>query len=91
MDYLWTVDWVWVHIGRSKLMPREDDPLKILERINDNAFKVDLSYEYDVNATFNVFDLFLFDVNDDLRSNLFKERENNSIQTTPNDQEQWCI
>ena len=91
MDYLWTVDWVWVHIGRSKLMPREDDPLKILERINDNAFKVDLSYEYDVNATFNVFDLFLFDVNDDLKSNLFKERENNSIQTTPNDQEQWCI
>jgi hypothetical protein len=46
MDYLWTVDWVWVHIGRSKLMPREDDPLKSLERINDNAFKVDLSYEY---------------------------------------------
>ena len=77
-----------MHIGRSKLMPREDDPLKILERINDNAFKVDLSYEYDVNATFNVFDLFLFDVNDDLKSNLFKERENNSIQTTPNDQEQ---
>jgi len=68
-----------VHIGRSKLMLRGDYPLKILERINDNVYKVDLSYEYDVSVTFNVFNLFLFDIGDDLRSNLFKKRENNSI------------
>jgi len=68
-----------VHIGRSKLMLRGDYPLKILERINDNVYKVDPSYEYDVSVIFNVFDLFLFDIGDNLRSNLFKKRENNSI------------
>jgi hypothetical protein len=46
----------------------------MLERINDNAYKVDLPGEYGVSATFNVFDLTLFDVGDYLRSKPFKER-----------------
>jgi hypothetical protein len=50
-----------------------DGPFQILERINENAYKVDLPGEYGVTATFNVCDLILFDVDDDLRSNLFKE------------------
>jgi hypothetical protein len=70
-------DWVWVHIRKerflahrkSKLQPRGDGPFQILERINDNAYKVDLLGEYGVSATINVFDLTLFDVGDDLRSN----------------------
>jgi len=36
---------------------------------HDNTYKVDLSGEYDVSATFNIYDLTLFDVGDDSRSN----------------------
>jgi len=74
-------DWVWMHIRkerfleqrRSKLMPRGDGPYQIIERINDNAYKVDLLGEYGVSATFNVSDLSSFDVGDDSRSNPFEE------------------
>jgi hypothetical protein len=59
---------------KSKLQPRGDGPFQILERINDNAYKVDLPGEYGVSATFNVFELTLFDVGDDSRSNPFEER-----------------
>ena len=44
---------------------------KIIERNNDNAYKVDLPGEYGVSATFNVSNLYLFDVGDDSRSNPF--------------------
>jgi hypothetical protein len=40
-------------------MPRGDVPYQIIERINDNAYKVDLPGEYGVSATFNVFFIFL--------------------------------
>jgi len=67
-------DWVWVHIRKqrfpkqrkSKLMPQIDGHFQIIERINDNAYKIDLLGEYDVNVTFNV-----VDVGDDSRSNSF--------------------
>jgi hypothetical protein len=42
---------------RSKLQPREDGLFQVLEQINDNTYKMDLSCEYDVSATFNVYDL----------------------------------
>jgi hypothetical protein len=47
---------------------------QILERINDNAYKVELPGEYGGSATFNFSDLTLFDVGDDSRSNPFEER-----------------
>jgi hypothetical protein len=47
---------------KSKLMPREDGSFHITKKINNNAYKVDLLGEYEVSATFNVFDLSLFDV-----------------------------
>ena len=50
----------------------------MLERINDNAYKIDLPGEYNVSATFNVSDLSLFDVGGDSRSNLFEERGNDT-------------
>jgi hypothetical protein len=59
---------------KSKLQPRGDGPFQILEKINDNAYKVDLLHEYDVSATFNVSNLTLFDISDDSRSNPFEER-----------------
>jgi hypothetical protein len=56
---------------RLKLIPRGDSPFQIIERINDNAYKVDLPGEYGINATFNVVDLSFFDIGDDSRSNTF--------------------
>uniref|UniRef100_A0A2N9EXV0 RNA-directed DNA polymerase n=2 Tax=Fagus sylvatica TaxID=28930 RepID=A0A2N9EXV0_FAGSY len=81
-------DWVWVHMRkerfparrRSKLHPRGDGPFQVLERINDNAYKLDLPGEYNISATFNVSDLSLFDVGDDSRSNPFEERGNDENQ-----------
>jgi len=59
---------------KSKLQPQGDVSFQILERINDNVYKVDLSGEYGVSTTFNFSDLTWFDVGDDSRSNPFKER-----------------
>jgi translation initiation factor IF-1 len=84
-------DWVWVHIRkerlpthrRTKLHPRGDGPFQILEKINDNTYKVDLPGEYKVSATFNVSDLSPFDVGEDSRSNPFEERGNDGNQGGP--------
>jgi hypothetical protein len=48
-------------------MPRGGGPFQIIERVNNNAYKVDLLCEYCVSVTFNVVDLSLFDVGDDSR------------------------
>jgi len=64
---------------RSKLMLRTGGSFQILERINDNTYKVDLLSEYDVSATFNVSNLSLFDVGEDSRSNSFEERGDDAI------------
>jgi hypothetical protein len=74
-------DWVWLHLRkdrfpekrRSKLLPRGDGPFQVVERINDNAYKLDLPGEYGVSASFNVADLSPFDVGDDLRANPSQE------------------
>ena len=78
-------DWVWVHMRKerfseqrkSKLQPRGDGPFQVLERINDNAYEIELPGEYNVSTTFNVSDLTLFDVDGeaDLRTNPFEEGE----------------
>jgi len=77
-------DWVWVHMRKeqfpthkmTKLHPRWDISFQILEKINDNAYKVDRLDEYNVSATFNVSNLSPFDAGDDSRSNHFEERGN---------------
>jgi len=80
-------DWVWVHMrnGRfpkqrkSKLQPRGDRPFQVLERINDNAYKIDIPSEYGVSSSFNVVDLTPFVTDDDskhLRENAFQEGGN---------------
>jgi hypothetical protein len=57
---------LWVHYRKdrfpdrrkSKLMPRGDGPFKVLEKINDNAYKIELpGDDYAVSSTFNVADL----------------------------------
>ena len=80
-------DWVWVHMRKerfsnqrkSKLSHKGDGPFKVLERVNDNAYKIDLLGEYNVSATFNVADLSLFDASPDLRLNPFEEGGNDVI------------
>ena len=64
-------------------MPQEYGHFHIMERINDNAYKMDLLGEYVVSYLFNVSNLSLFYVGDDLRMNLFKQKENDVIQTIP--------
>jgi len=81
-------DWVWVHMRKErfpnqrkgKLAARGDGPFQVLERINDNAYKIDLPGEYGVSATFNVSDLSPFDYDSDLRTNLFEEGGNDTDQ-----------
>jgi hypothetical protein len=56
---------VWLHLRKdrfpalrkSKLMPQADGPFKVLERINDNAYKLDLLVDFRVSPTFNIVDL----------------------------------
>ncbi|XP_015165378.1 uncharacterized protein [Solanum tuberosum] len=85
-------DWVWVHFRkerfpthhRMKLMLRGDGRFPVIERLNDNAYKVALPPEYQVRNTFNVCDLSPFPtVGDDDPSNLstnsFQEGENDAI------------
>ena len=52
----------------------------MLERINDNAYKIDLPREYNISTTFNVYDLSPFDVGTDLRTNLFEDGEDDTSQ-----------
>ena len=83
-------DLVWVHLRKerfpeerkSKLMPRVDGPFRILRRINDNAYQLDLEGKYEISSSFNVSDLspFLAD-NPDLWTNPFKEGGNDVPQS----------
>jgi hypothetical protein len=57
-------DLVWLHLRKdrfpdlrkSKLMPRADGPFKIIEKINDNVYKLELPPEFRVSPTFNISD-----------------------------------
>jgi len=60
-------------------MPRADGPFEVLERINDNAYKVDLPSDYGVSTTFNVADLSPYladDYLEDLRAHSLSKGEN---------------
>ena len=61
-------------------MPRGDGHFQVLERINDNTYKIDLPGEYGVSASFNVADLspFDFDVGANSRTNHFEEGGNDA-------------
>ncbi|XP_040955924.1 uncharacterized protein [Gossypium hirsutum] len=79
-------DWVWIHMRKerfpeqrkSKLQSRGDSPFQVLERINDNVYKIYLPSEYGVSASFNVADLSPFDIGDDSRTNRFEEGEDDA-------------
>ena len=57
---------VWLHLRKdrfpdlrkSKLMPRAAGPFKVLDKINDNAYKLELPIDFGtVSPTFNIADL----------------------------------
>ena len=58
-------DLVWLHLRKerflelrkSKLMSRAAGPFKILAKINDNAYKLELPSEFRVSPTINISDL----------------------------------
>jgi len=60
-------------------MSRWDGSFQILERINDNTYKVDILSEYVVSVTFNDSNLSLFDVGDDYWMNYFEERGDDMV------------
>ena len=79
-------DMVWVHfrkdrfpnLRKSKLMPRGAGPYKVLAKINDNAYTIDLpAEEFGVSNSFNVADLtpYLGDDLDASRSTPFQGGE----------------
>ena len=76
---------------RSKLLPRGDGPFKVLKRINDNAYKLDLPGEYNVSATFNVADLSNFDADDDLRAKPSQDEGNEEDVSTQPRKERYKI
>jgi len=61
--------------SKSKLQSIGDRSFQILERINDNAYKVDSLGEYGVSTIFNIFNFSLFDVGYNSRLNPFEKRE----------------
>ncbi|XP_051120410.1 uncharacterized protein LOC127244115 [Andrographis paniculata] len=77
-------DWVWVHLRRErfpelrrgKLYPHGAGPFRVLERINDNAYRIALPEDLGVNATFNVADLSLFYHAEDATSLEYKATKN---------------
>ena len=89
-------DLVWVHLRKerfpskrkSKLMRRADGPFEVLERINNNAYKINLPREYRVSASFNVTHLSPYledDTLENLRANSSQQGENDEDQAS-NDQ-----
>jgi hypothetical protein len=60
---------------KSKLQPRADGPIKVLRKINDNEYEIDLPSTYGVSTSFKVADLSLFFGVGESRTTPFQEGE----------------
>nr|KYP59270.1 Transposon Ty3-I Gag-Pol polyprotein [Cajanus cajan] len=89
-------DWVWLHLRKemfpsqrkSKLNPKGDGPFQVLQKIDDNAYRLDLPNDYGVSNTFNVSDLIPFAGYDDEEVELTDLRTNSSQEG--GDDEPWA-
>jgi len=70
---------------KSKLSPRGDGPFKVLKRVGDNAYVLELPDDYGVSPIFNVGDLTPYAATDvdDSRTSPFQEGENDEESTPP--------
>jgi hypothetical protein len=76
-------DLVWIYMRKerfpnqrkNKLMPRAEGPFEIVQKINENAYKVDLGGKHGVSSTFNVGDLAPYYDDEELRTIPFEEGE----------------
>ena len=77
---------MWIHLCKerfppgkyAKLEPRADGPFKALQRIGENAYKIELPEEYGVSSIFNVADLSTYHGENSLldsRTSLFQAGE----------------
>ena len=56
---------VWIHLHKERfpqgrhgnLKPRVDGPFRVIHRVGENAYKIELPRDYSVSDTFNVADL----------------------------------
>ena len=55
-----------VHLSNHKLEPKKIGPCKILRKINDNAYVVDLPAGWAISLTFNISDLMQYYPNEPL-------------------------
>jgi hypothetical protein len=90
-------DLVWLHLRKdrfpdlrkSKLLPRDDGPrddgpFKVLDRINDNAYKLELRAYFGVSPIFHIADLKPYlGKEDELESRTTQMREGEDDTTTP--------
>jgi hypothetical protein len=99
-------DLVWLHLREerfpdlrtSKLMHGADGPFKVLEKINENAYKLDLPVDFGVSPTFNIAELKLYlGEEDQLESRLTQMQEgaddvniNTSDTSTPTHNQIFC-
>ena len=91
-------DLVWLYLRKdmfptkrkSKLSARIDGPFEILEKVNDNAYKLELPSSYGVSSTFNVVDLIPFHEEDMLPSlwSSFSKEGDDVISSTSSSHEQ---
>jgi hypothetical protein len=67
-----------LELRKSKLMSHATGPFKILAKINDNTYKLELHLEFRVSPTFNILDLRPYFGEEDempLRTTSMQERE----------------
>ena len=73
-------DLVWVHLRKDRFPPRKvgklklrlDGPFKIIEKIGENAYKLQLPDEYEISPMFNVKDLRAYQ-DENFRASLFSQ------------------
>lgn len=85
---------MWIHSRKerfpnrkhSKVQPQANGPFKIIEKINENAYKIELSSDYGVSTTFNVSNLspYYDDKQLDSKVSLFQPTKNDKIEPKPN-------